>query len=376
MWIELILIAVIGAFFYVVHTVWHLGEAPSFENKQSKVEKPAFQDRILYYALRRKQNQLNEQEVEIDYQSRSLELKIVEVEQLYKEKSFDQREKGLALGQISIDLQGKALEIEAQKQEVIKEQLVAQTKKQEVTQERLNLGSDKLQIEAGKVGLEAQRLDIVKEQLHSQSKKQEVQQERLNLGNDKLQIAAGKVSLDKKSVGLEAQRLGIVNERLKLGADRLGLKEQFLQLMAEGQKLSAREANLGYRIKEFNLHMQQQFINLSSDRLTLQEQQAAFRLDVKHQNNVLTIRKFKLDLLEQSIKDNYHVRMEWLKIQSRENRLDYQDQRRELRVLYDETTRKLGEIRLGKWANELYIKDADVKLQRRQLEFLRKQWLW
>jgi hypothetical protein len=192
---------------------------------------------------------------------------------------------------------------------------------------------------------------------------------------------------DMKTLGLEfhwekqglqnlAEQQEIVNQHRELDQKKVSIeqlaKEKDLEI--KGKEIELAEKALLQRFKDAEQSLRDQILNFKSQQLSFQEEMASIQWDIRVQNDLLSIREAKIELLDQRIKDMYFLNSEWLKIQARQNKQDYSDQQVRLKKLYDETQVKIKELRLTRWANDLRVDQQEVDRKWKIMQYIEEKW--
>lgn len=327
--------------------------ASSFETNTVEYEAPA--DRLLYEAQQRKEAQLADAMKYMGYERKELDLQHVEIKQTAKSLEIDQRERGLDLGRKELDLKSLVQDIRDEKFAV-----EAQRKQNQLDRyaNDLNAEKDQLKLKHGRIDLS---LDRLRQLAVDNQQKDTARQLQLRDYESGLKAKENQLKLD-------AKKQALTNYEIGLGLN--ALKQQ-----AKENVLSAKAIQIQQEYRENTLRLQQQFLNLESEKLNLHEQQVAFRLDMKYQKDELSIRRFKLDLLETSVNEDYRIKSAWLKIEAGENANEYRRQQQKLDRTKQEIDNGLKSLRLSAWANRVQLKEEDIRRQRFLLGQLRRTWL-
>lgn len=181
----------------------------------------------------------------------------------------------------------------------------------------------------------------------------------LSIFKKELDSQQREIGLDKREVLLERFH----NKNLvELGEIALGKKEI---------ELGKKELEHLYRLKAFQLETTMQkikhmYTDLYLERKAYKNEQKEGMLKLYHQ---------ELKNLDQHIRQMYEVRMNWLRIEERENKVSYREDRLQLKDLYERTMNQLENLRLQKFENQLLIREREVEKKNSVLGFVGKSWL-
>lgn len=416
-----VLLAVIVLFFTILALALKDMEPfdvpPPLSPKKVTEEYELPRDRLLYDAQQRKSQLLNEALRDMGYERREIDLAHTGVEQLAKEKEFEDRERGLELGrrevEIRVDDMNKEFRHRERALKLGKTELDLIEVAQKLRDEKMVLDAqgrenildrkaNSLQSERNAIDLKLGQIDLGIESLRqiATDNKQQSFAQLLEIQGKKQDLVLKDIAQDRRDVLQErtsnqqkalSSKLDIRKEKLELGSlknrldvqsgmqklvqKEIGLGLVALKQQARDNQLSAREIDIRQQYRENQLNIKQQLVNLESRKLTFQEQQSAFRLDMKYQKDELSIRKLKLDLLTKSLNEDYRIKSEWLKIHAGSNRNEYQRQKNELDQAKSRIDTGLESLRLSNWANRLQLKEGDLQQQRLILSQMRSNWI-
>lgn len=204
-----------------------------------------------------------------------------------------------------------------------------------------------------------------------------------------LELKEGELKLLGKGLDLDKQSNDIENRLALLEIDRkdLGLVKKEILLERFHNKnleelasiaLGKRELQLGqselehlYKVRSFQLETTIQ--NIKHMHTDLQLERKAWKNEQKEVK--LNLYRQELNNLDKYIRQMYDVKMNWLRIQERENNISYKEDKLALQDLYNNTMTKLDSLRLQKWENGLIMREDEVARKNLTLSSLAKSWL-
>lgn len=294
--------------------------------------------RRAYFAIRRKEELVNEQLKEMGYQRRELHLQQWGNDLFWRESFLENKQQKL-----------------------------------ELTEQEMEVNSLHRELDQKKVDVE----QFFKERGFA-LKEEELKNIARSLDNKKEAIQIEELSLIQKRKEIELIGTEIIQEHKKkeieLAGKEIGqvLQEKMLDIRAKEIQL---EEQMGlHRIAEAAQQLQNQILDFREQKLTFREKKASVLWGIKVKNDLLSIRLAKIDLLEKRVNQMYAIKSQWLKIEARQNQQDYRQQQQLLKGLFDQTIAKIRELKLTRWENDLIWDQKEVDRKWKIMEFIEEKW--
>lgn len=192
--------------------------------------------------------------------------------------------------------------------------------------------------------------------------------------------------------GLE---LAIGNQIVNLGAKEVLTEQKIVELDAKGNDLEKRENLILFGKRENELtkkelellkeklnhdfEVRKQELEIFTTKLKMLHQALAFQLEkqqwkIEKANDELKLYEQKLNATEVHIQRMYTIKMEWLKLQAKENKLDNEKDILRIKTLYDETQSKIRELHLTRKENKLIMDQRELEKRWELINYIEEVW--
>lgn len=308
--------------------------------------------RRIQQALLRKENDLFSWEGELGHQSQKLSigvdlLQLGEKDLAVNNNILKQRENELELSfrEKNLDLKEREIDVKFNYNllEISKQEFSLDKKEQENLNEQ-----------------ETRLLDLREISLNQEEK-------RLDLKDKEGEIAENK------------RMLSIFEQYLKLQDEKLNIKDydnevkhrdRMVKLGEKELKIGFKELEHAYNVKSFQLETILQNIRHQFKDLELEKK--SFSLFKERQN--LDLYKQRLQDLQTHINNMYVVKMEWLKLEAKENNLENREEQLRLRTLFDDTQRKISDLAITRREINHHWDKRALEHKTQVLKFIGKNW--
>ena len=385
--------------------------AEKFQEEEPQEEiTPAKHNRRVQQILKRERKKLQDWEIELNYRNRETtideklvllgrtEVRIgeqrVELQQMLlqitqQNNLIELRNEGLLIAGQKIELRELLSDLKQRENMVVlqRQEILIDGKKVEARQllNQIEHRENLIALEQKDIVLNGKRVEL-KELLADviyQAKMVSVGKAEIELGKREIQIDGKRVELKELMVQIQNEKnlAELRHKEITLDGKRVELKDLLSEIVHQGKMVKVGKAELAlgwkelkhaYNLKVFELQKNLHHIRDQMEQLRLAK--ISFRLD--QQQEAMKLYAQKLSQTEQHIRQMYAIRLEWLKIQNKENQLDYREQRTKVQNLFNETQSKIRELHLTRWENEMIWDKKEMKRRWNTINYIEEMWYY
>lgn len=320
--------------------------------------------RQLLNQIEHRENILDIEQRDIVLNGKRVELKELVADITYQSKMVNVGRAEVALGKQEILVEGKRVEL----QRIVNS-----------IEHRENL----MVLEQKDIMINGKRVELneLLSEIIFQGKMVKVDKALVELGKQEILIDGKRVEMRQVLNQIEHREnlLELEQKDIQLNGKRVELKELLAEVIYQGKMVKVGKAELAlgwkelkhaYNLKVFELQKTLHHIKTQMEQLRLAK--VSFKL--QQQEEVMKLYAQKLSLTEQHIRQMYAIRMAWLKIQNKENHLDYREQREKVQTLFNDTQSKIRELHLTRWENDLIWDKKEMERRWGIINYIEDMW--